>query len=168
MGDDMKCSIRSVLFVLGVLGLPVLLDARPAAAAVPDIWAFAFNDTLAPAPGSVMNPAYQWGTYKTSCPGSNATITRTSIGRYVVIFPCTAAARGIVHVTAVDNNARFNGIAAGVSHMQVTALSGASGFYCQLEAIWTVPGGDVLAPVICFNNAGVPVDNLAFTSYATP
>jgi hypothetical protein len=351
----MSSSIRRSLILATALAL---LAARPAAAAVPDVWAFAYNDTLAPAPGSIMNPAYQWGSYKTTCPGSNATITQLAVGKYVVNFPCSASSNGIVHVTAVDGNARYcelekwndvgtaksvtvlcfkgptrenskftvaytrssgmpaigahayvysdpngvplasynsagpaitvthvgtgrwevklpmlstgsydgdlqatavhpndaprrckidnwfisgpdyrvpisctdpNGVltdtwftmsyhfkrsvfgavparfaymtnlvgapagssynslgvnsftatppgrytmlytsvGAGVTHMQVTALAGTYGYFCQLERIWTFPGGNVDAPVICFDNVGIPVDNLLFSTFSS-
>ena len=120
------------------LGLATSLAARPAAAAVPNVWAFAYNDNLTPPPASIMNPAYQWGSFQTTCPGSMATITQTAVGRYVVTFPCSASSNGVVHVTAVNDNAR----------------------YCEIEN-WADSGTAKLVTVRCFK--GASPDNSKFT-----
>jgi hypothetical protein len=121
-----------------LLGLATILTASPAAAAVPDVWAFAYNDNLTPPPGSLMNPAYQAGSFQASCPGSMATITQTAVGKYVVSFPCSASSNGIVHVTAVSDNAR----------------------YCEVEA-WRDAGLAKNVTVVCFK--GPARDNSKFT-----
>jgi hypothetical protein len=132
--------IRRLLIVTGsfLVGLSTLIAARPAAAAVPDVWAFAYNDNLTPPPASVMNPAYQSGSFKTACPGSMATITQVATGKYVVAFPCSASPNGIVHVTAVNNNAR----------------------YCDVES-WTDSASAKLVTVLCFK--GPVRDDSKFT-----
>lgn len=121
-----------------VLGLAAIATPSPAAAAVPDVWAFAYNDNLTPPAGSVMNPAFQWGSFKAACPGSAAKITQTAVGKYVVSFPCSASSNGIVHVTAVNDNAR----------------------YCEVEA-WTDVGSAKNVTVVCFK--GPARDNSKFT-----
>src|SRR5262245_20225673 len=112
---------RRLLTLTGsfLVGLSTWLAASPAAAAVPNVWAFAYSDNPPPLPCSILNPAYQWGSFQTACPGSMATITQIATGKYVVVFPCSASSNGIVHVTAVNNNAR----------------------YCELEA-WKDSGSD--------------------------
>jgi hypothetical protein len=127
-----------------LVGLTMLLAApRPAGAAVPNVWAFAYNDNPTPPPASVMNPAYQWGSFKTTCPGSMATITQVAVGKYVVTFPCSASSNGIVHVTAVNNNAR----------------------YCEIEG-WSDVGAAKAVTVLCFK--GPAADNSMFTvTYTT-
>jgi hypothetical protein len=141
-GDVMKSVICRFLLLSGstllALVAVVALGARPAAAAVPDVWAFAYNEQLAPPPGSVMHPSYQWGSFKTICPGAMATITQAAVGRYVVAFPCSASSSGIVHVTAVNDNAR----------------------YCEIES-WTDSGSSKLVTVVCFK--GPARDNSKFT-----
>jgi hypothetical protein len=140
-GDAMNSLIRRLLTITGsfLVGLSTLLAARPASAGVPDVWAFAYNDTLAPLPGSVMNPAYQWGSFQTFCPGSMATITQITTGKYMVRFPCSASSNGIVHVTAVDDNAR----------------------YCEIESWGDAAGGDKVVTVLCFK--GPARDDSKFT-----
>jgi hypothetical protein len=132
--------IRRFLAITGsfMIGLLTVFAASPAAAAVPDVWAFAYNDNLTPAPGSIMNPAFQSGSFKTVCPGSMATITQIATGKYVVNFPCSASSNGIVHVTAVDDNAR----------------------YCEIEN-WTDAGSAKTVTVLCFK--GSNRDNSKFT-----
>lgn len=61
---------------------------------------------------------------------------------------------------------QYLGVGIGATHMQVTALAGPPGYYCQLENIWVVTG-DVLAPLICFNNVGIPTDNLLFATFSS-
>jgi hypothetical protein len=63
---------------------------------------------------------------------------------------------------------KYPGVGIGNTHMQVTALGGASGTYCQLADLWMIAGcGDVFAPVVCFNSAGTPTDDLLFSSFAS-
>jgi hypothetical protein len=61
----------------------------------------------------------------------------------------------------------YPGVGVGATHMQVTALSGPPGYYCQLEKIWATGGGNVAAPVICFDNVGVATDNLLFATFGS-
>ncbi|WP_412538191.1 hypothetical protein R8Z50_20270 [Longispora sp. K20-0274] len=131
---------RGLLALAGCLALvaSTLLSASPAQAAVPDVWAFAYMDNPAPPAGSVTNPAYQWGTYRTTCPGSLITVTQIATGKYQLKLPCSASNNGIVHVTAVNNNAR----------------------YCTIEN-WFDSGGTKLVTVLCFK--GNVQDNSAFT-----
>src|SRR5689334_11048637 len=104
----MKSVICRLLLLSGsTLLVLVAFGARPVAAAVREFWAFAYNELLAPLPGWVMHPSSQWGSFQTTCPGAMATITQTAVGRYVVTFPCSASSNGIVHVTAVNDNARY-------------------------------------------------------------
>ncbi|MGY0232157.1 hypothetical protein [Longispora urticae] len=131
---------RRLLALAGclVLAATVPLSAAPAQAAVPDVWAFAYSDNPAPAPGSVLNTNYQWGTYRTACPGSWATVTQITPGKYQVKLPCSASTNGIVHVTAVNDNAR----------------------YCEVEN-WYDSGSTKLVTVLCFK--GPNPDPSAFT-----
>ncbi|GIG59955.1 hypothetical protein Lfu02_43270 [Longispora fulva] len=131
---------RRLLALAGCLALvaSTLLSASPAHAAVPDVWAFAYMDNPAPAPGSVTNTAYQWGTYRSTCPGSWITVTQIAIGKYQLKLPCSASTNGIVHVTAVNDNAR----------------------YCDIEN-WFDSGGTKVVTVLCFK--GNFQDNSAFT-----
>lgn len=61
----------------------------------------------------------------------------------------------------------YPAVGIGATHMQITALGGTPGFYCQLEKIWTISGADVDASVICFNNVGVAIDNLLLSTFAS-
>ncbi|WP_018352697.1 hypothetical protein [Longispora albida] len=128
----MHAYLRRLLASAAALALTLtalLTASMPAQAAVPDVWAFAYNDTLAPAPGSTMNTAYQWGTFKTACPLSWATITMVTPGKYAVVLPCSSGAdsRGVVHVTAVNDNGR----------------------YCEIEN-WADSGTSKVVTVLCF------------------
>jgi len=136
------CSLNyRLLSLIGSLfiGLSFVVAVSPAAAAVPDIWAFAYNDTLTFSPGWwAINPAYQTGSFKITCSGSTAMINQLSTGRYAVFFPCSASSNGIVHVTAVNEAAR----------------------YCEIER-WYDSGTDKMVIVQCFK--GSFADNSRFT-----
>jgi hypothetical protein len=128
-----------------ILGLCTVLAASPAAASVPDVFAFAYNDnpTPPPPPGVVLPLAYQGGSSRTTCPGTVATVAGIGTGKYMVTFPCSASPNGIVHVTAVDGNAR----------------------YCEIEN-WTDSGSAKVVIVLCFK--GPVPDNSKFTvTYTT-
>lgn len=78
-----------------------------------------------------MDPARQAGTFLTTCPGSRATVTKTGMGAYRVLFPCIGSAGGIAHVTAID----------------------AAGRSCMLGE-WYISGRDEAVQVFCFDGSG--------------
>jgi hypothetical protein len=122
----------------------VVLVASPAAAAVPNAFAFAFMDNPSPGVGYAMDPAHQSGTFASTC--GKSTVTQFATGGYEVTFPCAGRARqGIVHVTAVD----------------------ASGRYCA-PGKWTANGGiDEIVDVFCFDPTGSPADATFTILYTT-
>jgi hypothetical protein len=78
----------------------------------------------------------------------------------------SASPPGRYHMQLPSVGGPFGGF--GATHMQVTALSGTAGFYCQLEKVWSIDAsGKVDAPVICFNNVGTPVDNFQFSTFTS-
>jgi hypothetical protein len=124
---------------LAVAAAVALTGAAPAQAAVADVWAFAYSDNAAPPPGWVMDTTRQSGTFRTACPSAWATVTSPSVGVYQVLFPCSAAYGGIVHVTAVDS----------------------AGNFCEAGR-WLPYGRSQLVYVFCFDAAGAAA-NTRFT-----
>lgn len=116
-----------------------LTGAAPADAAVANVWAFAYSDNAAPPPAYVMDTTRQSGTFRTACPSSWATVTSPAVGVYQVLFPCSAAGGGIVHVTAVDG----------------------AGNFCEAGR-WLPYGRSQLVYVFCFDAAGAAA-NTRFT-----
>ena len=116
---------------LAVAAAVTLTGAAPAQAAVADVWAFAYLDNATPPANFVMDTTRQSGTFRTPCPNDWATVTSPSVGVYRVVFPCSAAYGGIVHVTAVDS----------------------AGNFCEAGR-WLPNGRNQLVYVFCFDAAG--------------
>jgi hypothetical protein len=134
---------RLLAVVTGLaLGATAALVPAPAHAAVADSWAFAYMDNPTPPAGWVMDTTRQWGTFRTTCGPVWATVTEWSVGLYEVTFPCTSA-KGIVHVTAVDDTGR----------------------YCTAGK-WGQNGTSTSATVFCFDRTGRP-DHATFTILST-
>jgi hypothetical protein len=129
------------VWILG-LGAAVLVAvgpgaAGPAQAAPPDAWGFAYLHDPAPAPGTVLDPTRQWGSWKTAFPADFATVDHVATGNYVVRFP---------HI----------GVPGGVAH--VTAVVGSRPIWCGLGK-WFERGGDEYVEVQCWGIGGIPVDS---------
>jgi hypothetical protein len=137
-----RIAALGVALTLGVSGA-VVIAAAPAQAAVPDVWAFAYQDNPTPPAGWVMDTTRQWGTWRSSptlcATGAWATVTEVAVGRYQVLFPCTPYRKGVVHVTTVDYKGR----------------------YCDAGG-WGTAGTSLVANVYCFAPGGSP-DHATFT-----
>lgn len=91
------------LLAAALLAAPLALAApAPAAAAPPDYYGFAYSQTAVPAGTYAPDPTRQWVTS-----GGIATVTRTGIGAYTVIFPGIGIPDGIAHVTAVTRTGEW-------------------------------------------------------------
>ena len=115
------------------------VSSAPAAAAVPDAWGFAYVDNPTPAPGTVTDPARQWGSWKAFAPAAMVTVDPIGVGRYRVRFPFLASGNGVAHVTAVGGDAR----------------------YCQVWLVYP-SGADQIVEVQCYKNGGF-IDPTRFT-----
>jgi hypothetical protein len=118
------------------LGVAGTAAAPVSAAPPPDAWGFAYLHDPAPAPGTVMDPTRQWGSWKTTFPLDFATVDHVGPGNYLVRFPHIGVRGGVAHVTAVIGNRPA---------------------WCALGK-WFEKGGDEYVEVQCYRHGGVPED----------
>ena len=110
----------------------LLLPGSPALAMPTNQWGFAYYDNPTAVGWVTLDPAHQWGTWKTAYPADLATGLRAAPGFYYVRFPHLASSGlGIVHVTAVDR----------------------AGHYCETMSTFD-SGVDLIVRVACFKPGG--------------
>ncbi|NUP52251.1 MAG: hypothetical protein HOW97_33750 [Catenulispora sp.] len=87
--------IRVLLTLFALIAGTVLafMPAKPAHAALPDVWGYGYHDPSAPAPGPLANTLTSVGTA--------GQIVSAGGNSYAVLFPNVGAPQGIVHVTAI-------------------------------------------------------------------
>jgi hypothetical protein len=127
---------RACLSLLAVAGVGAAIAAPPASADVPTrgyVWAYA------PTAASYTVS----GAYEFNSSGQANTITRTSVGRYIVSFP------GLGDTS---------GIPGGGGTVDVTAY-GAGTSSCEVE-YWTQSGTTVNVHVLCTDLSGIPIDSM--------
>lgn len=112
----------TLLFVSGLAA-----TATSAQAAVPDRWGFAYVNTYSGIPST----AHQAGSWSV---GFNVSVTPGAVGQSFVRFPQIATTGGVVHVTAVAQDA----------------------YWCQAQN-WGPSGPDLVAAVQCYKYGGTPV-----------
>jgi hypothetical protein len=107
---------------------PAAAAPAQAAAAPPDVYGFAYVDTVALGGPFVPDPTRQWVSS-----GGVVTVTSPAVGAYTVLFPGIAVAGGTAHVTAVTR----------------------AGEWCQ---VWQYgpSGGSERVDVRCFRPGGAP------------
>lgn len=107
-------------------------QATPAAAptAVETVWAFGASVVENPVGVTALPPQFRGNSL---CPEKDATVQRTSVGVYVVTFPCVGSVNGIVHVTAIGYARVCN------------------------PARWVRSGTNEVVTIRCYGTNGVPV-----------
>ncbi|MBB2911318.1 hypothetical protein FHS43_002583 [Streptosporangium becharense] len=121
-----------LLFVAMMLLAGLASVAPGAQAAVPDKWGFAVVDVTSGVP----DPNHQAGSW---APGFTVSVSPGVAGQTFVRFPQIATAGGVVHVTAISQNAHW----------------------CQAQK-WGPSGTDLMVAVQCYRYGGAPV----FTPYS--
>ncbi|MEU3167066.1 hypothetical protein [Streptosporangium sp. NPDC006930] len=121
-----------ILCVIAMLAASVTAAATGAQAAVPNRWGFAVVDVTSGVP-DINHQAGSWA------PGFNVTVTPGVVGQTYVRFPQLAINGGVVHVTAISQNA----------------------YWCQVQK-WGPSGPDLMVAVQCYRYGGAQV----FTPYS--
>jgi len=121
-----------ILCVIALLAASVIAAATGAQAAVPNRWGFAVVDVTSGVP-DLNHQAGSWA------PGFNVTVSPGGVGQTYVRFPQIAINGGVVHVTAISQNA----------------------YWCQAQK-WAPSGPDLMVVVQCYRYGGAPV----FTPYS--
>ncbi|GAA3006773.1 hypothetical protein [Streptosporangium longisporum] len=117
----------TILCVLAMLMTGLTAMATGARAAVPDRWGFALVNITSGIP----DPSHQAGNWPA---GFNVSVSPGGVGQTYVRFPQIASPGGVVHVTAVSDNAHW----------------------CQAQK-WAPTGPDMLVAVQCYRYGGAPV-----------
>ncbi|AWS46202.1 hypothetical protein [Streptosporangium sp. 'caverna'] len=119
--------ILRILCVTLLLVSGLAATATSAQAAVPDRWGFAYVNAYSGIP----SPAHQAGSWSV---GFNVSVTPGAVGQSFVRFPQIATTGGVVHVTAVAQDA----------------------YWCQAQN-WGPSGPDLVVAVQCYRYGGAPV-----------
>ena len=98
-------ALAGALAAVAVGGTLVAAPATASAPHLPERWGFAYVHTPTVAPGTMLDPRYQAGSWMLSDPSRYATVTGSN-GRYRVTFPLIGGP-GVAHVTAISNDARW-------------------------------------------------------------
>ena len=105
------------------LGIGTAADAK---AGVPDVWGFAHVNLTAGVP-DLSHQAGSWGA------GPTVSVSPGAVGEVLVRFPKIGVPGGVVHVTAITQQAQW----------------------CQVEKWWPA-GSDEMVAVRCFKYGGIP------------